>query len=417
MEAKELKSMSKKFDIAIVGGGMVGLSMAAALSKNKLKILLLEKQDLSNIITSDLLENRPISNDEFNVRVSAISPGNRDFLSRLNAWQNIPQSRLASYDFMKVWDGDGSGKIEFSAAKIAQLDLGVIVENRVLQAALLKQIDEASNITCVFNDELELIDLSENENSKALKFALASGEQFQCKLLIGADGAKSQVRKMVDIKSDNLPYSQIAYVANVKTEYSHENTAWQRFTPNGPVAFLPLANEHLCSVVWSVDIERAEQLKLDQISTDEFVTNLQNAFESKLGKVSAVSKHFGFPLIKRHSNRYLSHRIALVGDAAHTIHPLAGQGVNLGFQDVASLSGSITELCDSGRDFGLVENLRSFERERKTANLVMQNAMSGFKHLFANQSMPVTLIRNFAMSALDNLPMAKEIIIKRAMGI
>lgn len=403
--------MSIKFDIIIIGGGMVGLAMAASLAESDLKILLVEKQDLSQSLSMDLLLDEAIADEDFDVRVSAISPGNRNFLNNLNVWQNIPQQRQANYQKMQVWDGDGTGKIEFSAAGIAQPDLGVIAENKVIQTALLKSIQAFGNISCCFAKELEQINITKDY----VEIRLSDGSYREGKLLIGADGAHSVVRKKQAIESKQTSYQQIAFVANVKTEFSHQQTAWQRFTPSGPVAFLPLAKENLCSVVWTLDEQKAEALKL--IDKQAFANKLQQAFESKLGKVTAVSEHFGFPLVKRHSERYLSDRVALVGDAAHTIHPLAGQGVNLGFQDVACLAKLIMQLHQQRRDFGLEQNLRPFERERKTENLIMQNAMSGFKHLFANQIMPVTILRNFAMSALDKIPMAKEIIIKKAMGL
>ena len=403
--------MSSKYDITIIGGGMVGLAMAASLAETDLKILLIEKQNLAGSCGSDLLLDQDVSDQDFDVRVSAISPGNRNFLSSFNAWQNIPEQRLANYQTMKVWDGDGTGNIEFSAAKIAQPNLGVIVENRVIQASMLKSINAFGNITCIFEQQLEQIEVSEDK----VEVILDDGSSYISQLLVGADGAHSLVRQKLNIDSKQTEYEQVAFVANVSTEHPHQDTAWQRFTPYGPVAFLPLANENLCSVVWSLDHDKADAIK--ELNKEEFANKLQNAFESKLGKVTAVSEHFGFPLVKRHAQNYLSQRVALVGDAAHTIHPLAGQGVNLGFQDVECLSKLIINLYQQQRDFGLLQNLRPFERERKAENMMMQNAMSGFKHLFANQTMPVTLLRNFAMSALDKLPMAKEVIIKKAMGL
>jgi len=406
-----------KYDVIIVGGGMVGLAMAASLcvhgrsSKSELKVLLIEKQNLSQTLDASLFDPSPVDESQFDVRVSAISPGNKEFLSGLGAWQYIPKSRQASYDKMSVWDGDGTGKIEFSAADIARPELGVIVENRSVQLALLKFIQASDNVRCEFGQSLS----SSNTSKKAIDLVLSSGNQYQCRLLIGADGANSVVRQQVGIKLNENSYSQIAYVANVRTELPHQNTAWQRFTEFGPVAFLPLPGKNLCSVVWSLDSDKAEKLK--KIPTDEFITKLERAFESRLGKVKAVSKHFGFPLVKRHAQSYLSHRVALIGDAAHTIHPLAGQGVNLGFQDVACLAKLILKLQAQERDFGLKENLRIFERERKTENLLMQNAMSGFKYLFASQNMPVTLLRNFAMSTIDSIPMLKGSLVKKAMGI
>lgn len=403
--------MSSKFDITIVGGGMVGLAMVAALVETGKKILLIEKQSLSDSLSLELLEEKTLLAEDFDVRVSAISPGNRNFLSELGAWQNIPEQRQANYQKMNVWDGDGSGQIEFSAAKIAQPNLGVIVENRLIQAALLKRIESYGNVHCIFGNQLQNIEC----NDDTVEVILENGDSYTSQLLIGADGAQSEVRMKLGIDSKQSSYQQIAFVANVQTEQPHQDTAWQRFTPFGPVAFLPMPQSNLCSVVWSLDEDKADKIK--GLSNEVFGKKLQLAFESKLGEVKLISDYIGFPLIKRHAERYLANRVALVGDAAHTIHPLAGQGVNIGFQDVECLAKQIKLLIEQNRDIGMIENLRPFERQRKTENLLMQNAMSGFKHLFANQSMPVTLIRNFAMSALDKIPMAKELIIKKAMGL
>ncbi|MBV1911537.1 MAG: UbiH/UbiF/VisC/COQ6 family ubiquinone biosynthesis hydroxylase [Kangiellaceae bacterium] len=403
--------MALNFDIAIIGGGMVGLAMAAALAETGKKILIVEKQDFAQSVTDELLVDKVVDGSDFDIRVSAISPANRQLLTEVSAWQNIPLSRQADYQMMNVWDGDGSGKIEFSAAQLARQDLGVIVENKVIQAALIKVIESYGNIECRFGSEIESIETTES----SVNIRLEDGRSMSSQLLIGADGAHSTVRKKLNIRYSETDYQQIAFVANVKTAQSHEHTAWQRFTPTGPIAFLPLPQNNLCSVVWSLDKDKAE--KIQQLNSEEFAIQLQHNFESRLGKVELVSKFLGFPLVKRHTERYLVNRVALIGDAAHTIHPLAGQGVNLGFQDVSCLSALIKRLIEKNRDFGLIENLRPFERERKTENLVMQNAMSAFKHIFANQTMPITLVRNFAMSALNKVPIAKEIIIKKAMGL
>lgn len=403
--------MASQFDITIVGGGMVGLAMAASLAEHDFKILLVEKQDLASQLSDNLLVEKPLVETDFAVRVSAISPGNISFLKKINGWQNIPQVRLASYEKMSVWDGDGTGKIEFSANKIAAKYLGVIAENRIIQAALLKKIQSYGNVHCCFTHQVDTINHTEDN----IEITLSDHSLYKSQLLIAADGAQSKIRQLAGIELKQSNYDQVAFVANVKTEHHHQNTAWQRFTPSGPVAFLPLALKNYCSVVWTLDNEKAESIA--DLDKEQFASRLQHAFESKLGRVTAVTEHFGFPLIKRHAQSYLADRIALIGDAAHTIHPLAGQGVNIGFQDVVCLSELLIKLKQQQRDFGLSANLRPFERERKSENLIMQNAMSGFKHLFANQTLPVTLLRNFAMSALDNADFIKEAVINKAMGI
>ena len=403
--------MANKQDIIIVGGGMVGLAMAVALAETDWQITVVEKQDFNLDEISKNLANQPISPEFYDIRVSAISPGNQRFLNKLGIWKLIPDSRRADYDWMKVWDADGSGKIAFDAAELAQPFLGSIVENQVLRAAAYNRLQVCSNVKVISG---QTIDSIEPNNNKVI-LSLADGRRLTAKLLIGADGALSTVREHLGITCAQVPYQQTAFVANVKTEKSHENTAWQRFTRNGPVAFLPLPQQNLCSIVWSLDQDKAKTVT--NMEAGEFSDKLAHAFERRLGEVELVSPFAGFPLVKRHSETYLSHRCALIGDAAHTIHPLAGQGVNLGFQDVACLSQQLLKLKRLGRDIGLVANLRPFERERKAENYLMQNAMSGFKWLFGHRAMPLTLLRNSAMSAVDSAGPIKRSIIKHAMGL
>ncbi|TQV89184.1 UbiH/UbiF/VisC/COQ6 family ubiquinone biosynthesis hydroxylase [Aliikangiella coralliicola] len=406
-----------KFDIVIVGGGMVGLAMAAALADSTFKVAVVEKNDFESIAAEKLLSNLPVSSQAFDLRVSAISPANQELLTALNCWQNIPESRLADYQSMHVWDGDGTGKITFNAAEIAAPKLGTIVENQVLRAAIYQQLANKSNVTLIENAEINFISTSQQQ----VEISLTNSHLLVAKLLIGADGAFSQVREKLDIAISEMPYRQTAFVANVAVEKTHQNIAWQRFTPTGPIAFLPLPEPNLCSIVWSIDDNHNcdnnnSSNHLKQLTPQEFADKLASQFEFKLGRVTAVSEFRGFPLIKRHAQSYLRDRCALIGDAAHTIHPLAGQGVNLGFQDVACLSQLLIDLHDKGRDIGLKANLRIFERERKAENSLMQEAMSGFKWLFGQQNMPITLLRNFSLSAVDRSNLLKQVITRRAMG-
>jgi len=328
----------------------------------------------------------------------------------------LPAERVAEYESMFVWDGDGSGKIQFDAAEIASKKLGSIVENQTLRAAIYKTVSRHKNVEIFSDVDIESIEQLEQE----VKLILAGSDKgksqklIRAKLLIGADGAFSTVREKLNISINQMPYNQIAFVANVKTENPHRNTAWQRFTSSGPIAFLPLPESDLCSIVWTIDCDKAE--KLEHLSPQEFANLLASNFENKLGSLTAISDFQGFPLIKRHANTYLSQRCVLIGDAAHTIHPLAGQGVNLGFQDVACLSQTIIQLMAKQRDFGLKANLRVFERQRKAENTLMQESMTGFKLLFAQQDMTSVLIRNAAMTTLDKTPFIKQAIIQRAMS-
>ncbi len=409
-----------RYDLVILGGGMVGLAMAAALAESDLSILLVEKQDLKPLTKDRILAasqalDPSVSDSDYAkdlaLRVSAISPGNRAFLTQIGAWQHLPVDRLASYQSMKVWDADGQGQIQFNAAELAQPDLGVILENHRLQAALLKQINSYGNIQQIFDNGVEAI----QQQPDCIQLELQDGQQIAAKLLIAADGAHSKARQLLAIETSEMDYQQTAFVANVKTQHPHQDTAWQRFTSRGPVAFLPLPRPHLCSVVWSLDEAQAKVIK--KLQPQAFAKQLEAAFEARLGGVELVSDFAGFPLVKRHAKDYLSNRAVLIGDAAHSIHPLAGQGVNIGFQDAEALAALIIQLKQQNRDWSLQANLRAFERARKTDNLLVQNAMSGFKHLFASDNLLLTLGRNWGMNLLDKTPFVKNEIIKKAMGL
>ncbi len=402
-----------KPDIAIAGGGMVGLAMAASLADAGLKVVVIEKSDLEelNICSNQLKRGETqLMDSDYDIRVSAISPANQCFLKTLGAWQLIPENKRADYDQMYVWDAEGQGTITFDAAEVGSGNLGAIVENQVLRSALYQSLMQNTDVRFISNTEIEQITPLENH----IEIILANHQVFKPRLLIGADGAFSSIREKSGISHSEVPYRQQAFVANVKTEYPHDNCARQRFTPNGPVAFLPLPQPHLSSVVWSVDDHKAKQLS--GLSREAFAAQLARVFEYRLGEVSLVSEYRAFPLLKRHADTYLSCRCALIGDAAHTIHPLAGQGVNLGFQDVACLAKRIQTLVNKGRDYGMQSNLRCFERERKAANYTMQYAMSGFKSLFGQDSMWSVLSRNTGMNFLDKSDFLKRMVIQRAMG-
>lgn len=417
--------LKNKYDIVINGGGMVGLAMAVALADTHLSIAVIEKSDFSDLIKPKCLTKTAVSADEFKIRVSAISPGNQAFLSSLNVWQKIPESRIADYELMHVWNGsdpesniktdagstETDARVIFDAAKLAEPKLGSIVENETLRAALYDCASHFNNIDLIGDNQIESL----HDLDHKIEITLHNKQVLSARLLIGADGAFSSVRQKMNIGVNEVAYRQIAYVANVKTEKPHQNTAWQRFTPYGPIAFLPLPQADLCSIVWSIDEDRADKLK--NLSSQAFAQQLEQAFEHKLGKVTAISDYQGFPLIKRHAHSYLASRCVLIGDAAHTIHPLAGQGVNLGFQDVACLSQLIHQLVDKGRDFGLQANLRKYERESRVRNTIMQQSMSGFKWLFAQKNKSLATIRNWAMTQIDQSSVIKEIIIRKAMGI
>jgi len=397
------------FDIVIIGGGMVGLAAACGLARSGLQIAIVEPQPLSSA---------PFSG-EFDLRVSALSHASQTLLANLNAWPAIEAQRLSAFSGMEVWEADGTGHVEFNAADMGEKCLGWIVENRVVTRALEQQTQQATNITWFNPDALAQLEMTE----QAVKLTLTSGAMLQAKLLIGADGANSRVRQLAEFELNATPYAHHGIVTTVQTELPHHHTARQRFMQSGPLALLPLfdsANEaakggHVCSIVWSAEEALTQQIM--QMDDAQFKQALAEAFEYKLGAILWSDRRLAIPLIRRHAPHYVKPRVALIGDAAHTIHPLAGQGVNLGFLDAAVLVEEILRAAQFQLDPGMFAVLRRFERRRKGHNLTLMGAMQGFKSLFEANPLPVRWLRNEGMRVFNALPPLKHFIMLQAMGI
>ncbi|NNN68259.1 MULTISPECIES: FAD-dependent 2-octaprenylphenol hydroxylase [Vibrio] len=392
--------MMQGVDIVIVGGGMVGLSLAAALKHSELRIAVIEGR-----VPSLELAELP------DVRVSALSRSSEIMLRNLGAWQGITSRRAAPYSAMEVWERDSFARIEFSANQMTQPDLGHIVENRVIQLALLEQVQKQANVTLFMPAQCQSLAVGESE----AWLTLDNGQSLTAKLIVGADGANSWVRQQQDIPLTHWDYGHSALVANVRTVEPHQSTARQVFTPQGPLAFLPMSDPHMSSIVWSTEPNRAQRLL--SLSELEFNKILTAEFDHRLGLCEVVGERAAFPLKMRYARDFALQRIALVGDAAHTIHPLAGQGVNLGLLDAASLAQELLALWHQGEDIGLLKNLRGYERWRKTEAAKMIAAMQGFKDLFEGDNPAKKLIRGIGMQLAGQLPGAKDEIMKRALGL
>ncbi|MBY7843603.1 FAD-dependent 2-octaprenylphenol hydroxylase [Vibrio fluvialis] len=392
--------MMQSVDIAIVGGGMVGLALAAAFKNTDLRIAVIEGK-----LPQEGLSELP------DVRVSALSRSSEIILQNLNAWQGIKARRAAPYTAMEVWEQDSFARIEFSANSLTQPNLGHIVENRVIQLALLEQVKQQSNVSLYMPASCQSLAIGESE----AWLTLSNGQSLTAKLVVGADGANSWVRKQQDIPLTHWDYGHSAVVANVRTTEPHGSVARQIFTPQGPLAFLPMGNSHMSSIVWSTDPNRAERLVA--MDASEFNKALTAEFDVKLGVCEVVGERHAFPLKMRYARDFVVERVALVGDAAHTIHPLAGQGVNLGLLDAASLAQEVMALWYQGQDIGSKRNLRGYERWRKAEAAKMIAAMQGFKDLFAGNNPAKKLIRGIGMRLAGQLPGAKDEIMKHALGL
>jgi len=388
------------FDIVIVGGGTVGLTQAVALKNSGLSVAVVE---------SHVSQSMPTGAPQ--LRVSALTLASKNVLQNLGVWQHLDAKRLCSYVDMQVWDQDSFGKIEFSADQVQKKQLGHIVENQAIRHSLWMQAQNSSHIEILAPKKITQLLFGQQE----CFITLDDNSQLSARLVIGADGANSLVKKQANLAQTFWDYDQHAIVATVKTVLPHDHTARQIFTATGPLAFLPLWDPHHCSIVWSQDEPIAA--KLLKLSNEEFNKALTAAFDCTLGLCELVSDRQSYPLKMRYTRQWVGNRVAIIGDAAHTIHPLAGQGANLGILDAAALAEQIIKLVAQNKDFGSAKNLRPFERWRKTEAVKMIAAMEGFKRLFAGDQAIKKLIRDTGLSLANHSSFTKQKIIQHAMGL
>lgn len=388
-------------DVAIVGGGMVGLALACGLQGSGLRIAVLEQQ-----VAQKLAHDAPPA-----LRVSAINGASEKLLTRLGVWRAIEAERVSRYHGMEVWDRDSFGRISFDDKSFGFSHLGHIVENAVIHQALWEKAQSAKDITVLAPVEMQQIAWGENEAFLTLK----DGTMLTARLVVGADGARSWLRQQADIPLASWDYRHHALVATIRTAEPHDAVARQVFHGDGVLAFLPLSDPYLCSIVWSLSPQEAERLR----DADEEIFNqaLTVAFDNRLGLCQVQSERQVFPLTGRYARQFAAHRLALVGDAAHTIHPLAGQGVNLGFMDAAELIGEVRRLHEQGKDIGQYLYLRRYERSRKHSAALMLAGMQGFRELFAGSNPAKKLLRDIGLKLADTLPGVKPQLIRQAMGL
>ena len=391
--------MMQSYDVTIVGGGMVGLTLAKSLANSDLSIAIIEAHETSELTESP--ENR----------VSAISFASKTLFDNLGIWPSLNSERITPYQTMQVWEKDSFGKIEFDAKQVNQQELGYIVENKNLQLALLNAVQLQNNVTFFCPDSLQNMAIGEGE----AWLTLNSGKQLTSKLVVAADGANSWVRQQLDIPLTKWDYQHHAIVATVKTQEVHQACARQVFTPQGPLAFLPLYEQHTNSIVWSVPPLQAELLLA--LDDEAFNKELNRHFDNRLGLCEVQGKRQSIPLTMRYARDFAKHRVALIGDAAHTIHPLAGQGVNLGLMDAASLGQEILKCSAAGNDIGLYQHLRHFERWRKAEAIQMIASMESLKQLFNGDNPIQKVLRDVALTLANKVSPLKIQFIKQAMGL
>lgn len=407
-------------DIAIVGAGMVGMTLACLLADSGLRIRVIEARDAERESLIDLEQQQRTAG--FDNRVSALTVASQQILKSAGAWEAMQAKRISPYTAMDVWDGEGSGNIQFNCHELQELCLGHIVENRVTLASLYQASLQRPAIE--WQAGARLVALSAPQ-------ALAEGEYRQlsfaddshcyARLVIAADGAMSNTRRLADLPMWEWDYGHHAIVTTVRVADGHRQTCWQRFTEDGPLAFLPLhtaghddAGEY-CSIVWSTSPDHASELMA--LEDAEFCLALEQAIEGRLGAITETQSRTAVPLRQRHAKRYVQSGFAAIGDAAHTIHPLAGQGVNLGLLDAATLAEVILEARQAKEDWAGDYVLHRYQRQRQGENLKMAASMEGFKRLFATDAAVPRLLRNFGMSLMNQTPLVKNHIVQQAMGL
>lgn len=392
-----MDNLMQQYDIVIVGGGMVGSAMACALAKTSLNIAVIEKN------TPALFQ----TDQSFDLRVSAISAASEQLLNNVGAWSAIEEMRSCPYRYLETWEGEDNHLI-FDSQAMDREHLGHIIENRIIQLGLWQQLKQHDNIDIIDGKTIECI------KSHELGYQVTMGDiQLSCRLLIGADGANSFVRNAVNIGVTAWDYQQHAMLINISTQQPQQNITWQRFYPSGPRAFLPLAGQH-SSLVWYDSPQRIKalsQLTMSQLK-EEIVAN----FPPRLGEFT-VDNAGSFPLTRRHAQQYAKDNVCIIGDAAHTINPLAGQGVNLGLKDVESLAQVIHTAVSNNEAWWEHGILSRYEKARRNDNLLMQSAMDVFYLTFSNDVTPLKFIRNVALKAAQQSSWGKKQVMKYAMGL
>lgn len=377
---------------------MVGAAVACGLGGSSLKVAVIE-QHMPEAFSAD---------QPHDLRVSALSIASKNILQAVGAWEGVVKRRFCPFRRMRVWET--AGDTEFSSAEIKQNELGYIVENRVTQLALLEQLQNFSNVELLCPASIKTIDYS----GQSSEIELSDGRQLTAKLLVAADGGQSKVRQTVGLGVTSWDYQQHALVIYVETDYPQQDITWQRFVPTGPQAFLPLTG-HYGSIVWYNTPDEVRRLK--KLDKEQLKTELENTFPECLGQIKNILGMASFPLKRQHAQEYVKSGVALVGDAAHMINPLAGQGVNIGLLDAAALAQVLLEANQKGQDISDLSVLKHYEKMRRFENLKMMTVMDAFYRVFSNQILPLKFFRNLGLGLAERIKPAKNKIMRMAMGL
>ncbi|WP_187497297.1 3-demethoxyubiquinol 3-hydroxylase [Erwinia aphidicola] len=392
-----MTEIKQKVDVAIVGGGMVGAALASGLAQHGFQVAVLEQETPAEFVAGS----------DPDVRISAIGAASAALLKQLDVWPAVLAMRTVPYRKLETWEWQ-TAAVNFDAESLGLPELGFMVENSVLQQALWQRLQQQPvQLLC----PARLRDL-QSENG-GWQLTLDNGEQLHARLVVGADGANSQVRQLAGIGIHGWNYSQSCMLISVRCEHDAGDTTWQQFTPDGPRAFLPLF-DRWASLVWYDSPARIRQLQA--MSMPQLQKEIQAHFPPRVGRVTPVAAG-SFPLVRRHATRYVLPGLALVGDAAHTINPLAGQGVNLGYRDVDALIEVLSESRLRAEDWASAAVLQRYQRKRLKDNLLMQSGMDLFYFAFSNQSAPLKVLRNLGLIVAQHSGVLKRQALRYALGL
>lgn len=398
-------SEQRPFDVVVVGAGMVG---------SLFTLLLLQDPQLAGLRVA-VVEAEPLrdwsNTGEFDPRVSALTPASLALIAAAGCGQAFAELRQCAYTDMRVWDADGTGSVHFQARDAGLPHLGVLVENAALQSLLTRALVQRPQVSWLGPQRWQSL---ERLAGGRWRLVLADGAVLETGCLVAADGPLSPIREAAGIAVDSHDYHQRALVCIARTEQAHQMTAWQRFLPGGPLAFLPLSDAHHCAVVWS--LPEAEAGALGELDDANFRQRLEQALESRLGTVAAVGARYAFPLRARHARDYCLPGLALIGDAAHSIHPLAGQGVNIGLQDAAVLAREMQAAAGSRLPLAHARVLSRYQRQRRGDNALTLHAMTGFQRLFGASDAMLRVLRNQGMRWFDRSGPLKRQVVRLATG-
>ena len=391
---------NKIYQVAIVGGGINGASLACLLAEKGVSVALIDSAD-PTIQWPD---------DGYDLRVSALTLASISTFKSLGVWEEMKRLGVQSMQKMFVWDHFGSGELDIDSADAGEAEMGSVVENRVTVLALWNKLQSLEYCDLFKSSQLDNFTINEDD----VDIQLSNKRQIKALLLVGADGTNSKIRRLSGIEDYGWDYQQKALVATVRPEKPHQNTAWQRFLPEGPLALLPL-RDGLISIVWTSSTATTEANLT--LSDKEFCRALSEASEQQLGRFEVLGERAAFPLKMQFSTDYSQQRLVLIGDAIHAIHPLAGQGANLGLQDAVTLAEVVLQAANKGRDIASHQVLRRYERQRKGDNLLMMAMMDGFKRLFGTNDLLLQLARSSGMSWINSSMLLKNQICQYAMGL